>query len=634
MNFERYLSYFDKRDLQTLETIKDDKDTVSDWGIEETTSNSGSGLGMFMYQQPPPISSILSNYSHSRSNSFLPRRPPIRSHNSIPLDLSTVAIPPTTENFSKFINHYLRIKLIGDFWERFKYNLIISNLLDDSVMLSKNQQHSLPTQELEYKFVNQFTNDGLALIILKSYKLKFPGTGTHIVILINLLIFLLKSRLPRNKQITMFKVLLVSATKYCKLHRIYMMLQVNKTLGLQDDFLRKSYQLNKKLVSNVVNMKQQILFSVPNMEISMLLNNALDVLNFNLKATVVKLVPFLNGPVFQKYCNINQVDIAVVLQEPKVQETDVGTKINQFNMMRKLLICQLFSIDEKPSVNYFVSQLIDMVKVEIKPPNINNARRLLTLQELFVDNNQIMENFITLFDKVPPSVAQNQSSTDTHVLLRSDLDKLVDRISNLATNLTFFKKYNESTINDSNELSEKLMIFNQFDDEINNIKQLYKSSLNELMVQVDDGTINQQQEFSLKTFRTRNSGSYKADDDNDVEKRYSTDTRGLKLSLLTVFEDGSPSNPSPPPTRDSFNQQTLDILSKGDGHPRKPNRFSVNSMNSNLSGLSEIISSKVTSYDDDMMSKEELKLKLEHNFDRIYNLQKPTVKPNNKENYI
>jgi len=113
----------------------------------------------------------------------------------------------------------------------------------------------------------------------------------------------------------------------------------------------------------------------------------------------------------------------------------------------------------------------------------------------------------------------------------------------------------------------------------------------------------------------------------------SSDSNGLPVSY-----DDNYINILPPQTYETYNQSTLDQLSNNTKAKklsfslRNSNRFSLNSMCSNVSGVTDLISStQLTNYDDEQddindsniskISKEELRLKLEESFSRIYNLE-------------
>ena len=127
---------------------------------------------------------------------------------------------------------------------------------------------------------------------------------------------------------------------------------------------------------------------------------------------------------------------------------------------------------------------------------------------------------------------------------------------------------------------------------------------------------------------------------------------GLQLGLLTVLEepraerhrlqdtkeylDDDKYDGVSPSAHGTYNQSTLDALTKRNTR-NSTSRYSMNSVNSNVSGLSDLIASThMTTTDDDIdqskssifgngkadgMSKEELQAKLEESLQRIYSLE-------------
>ncbi|KHC66155.1 hypothetical protein MGS_05860 [Candida albicans P78042] len=118
-----------------------------------------------------------------------------------------------TENFSKFIKRYLSLEnKLNEFWEKFKYNLILSNLLEDSMVLSKNEtnlnnleqnnNNNSPGKGLQRFNVNSFiysiNDDGTILKILnRQYELNYNYNYNNMKIIISvilMIIYLLKQQ--------------------------------------------------------------------------------------------------------------------------------------------------------------------------------------------------------------------------------------------------------------------------------------------------------------------------------------------------------------------------------------------------------------------------------------------------------
>ncbi|CAI5755671.1 unnamed protein product [Candida verbasci] len=235
-------------------------------------------------------------------------------------------------------------------------------------------------------------------------------------------------------------------------------------------------------------------------------------------------------------------------------------------------------------------------------------------------------------------------------------------MDNLTTNLKFFKKYNQSTKDNSEEKIEKIEIFNKFMEEVDNIKAIHKLTLNDLSYELSNqpqspvssysnssaSPIQQQGQFTMKSFHNssikkrfslppnNNNNTPKKNGSSSKYKRLST---GLQLGLLTVFEEETPksqpkristSNSAPPSYDDNYlnilppsqyetyNLATLDQLTKC-----KNNRYSLNSVQSNISGLTDL-----TSFEDESntnrYTKDELRMKLEEKFNLKYN-EKPNI---------
>ncbi|EGV61369.1 hypothetical protein PSN45_000039 [Yamadazyma tenuis] len=646
---------------------------MSDWGIEETLSNPSTNTPFLHFQKP--LDDLVS-YPQSHDFNYY-------------YNQTDISLPPTTQNLSKYIKKYLHLRLNGEFWDKFKYNLIVSNLLDDSMILSKNEQALNSLSENSHKFVMRnsvfyriLNSDGSQLVITKDYNLQFPNNyyyKNHVLSVVYLVIYLLKQKfdqkLDLNTQMNMFKVLLIIATKFIKFKRVYTIIQMNKILNKLNEFLINNFKINKKIILNLVNLKNLKLFHGAQLaEFFSQLNGTLDFLIFNVKFSIIKLLPNLNGPMFERYCTINNInlDFDEDEEDPNDPNNDINkivAKINKFNEYRKFLICQLLTIDERPEKNFFISKIIDKfglndLEFEMNElTNVSNFEKLLILEEFFTDHNKILENFQLLFEKFEKinnlNLSLNLNENEDILKLTSrhqnqssnaNLNQLILKLSNLTINMRFFQKYNQSTIENNNELSEKITILSQFSDDLNAINELYRLNLqefkhsantfenDELISNSSNSNRNSRNsgEFNLKSFHTRHKKAFSGSSnkspqlplrspnpDDDSSKKLSS---GLKLGLLTVFEDENKN--SHDKLRKSlkmlddnsdFNQITLDSLSR-----RKAGRFSINSLNSNVSGLSEILTStQGTSFDEDdnSLSKDDLKLKLEESLNKIYNLE-------------
>lgn len=797
MNFDRFnplSNYFSNNGIE-----------VSDWGIEETTSSPSLSNHNFSqpYQHGRNIHELTSPTLFNENLDYLKEKPADADFMYYYLTNNMHRVSPSTENFQKFIKKYLSLNNIqNEFWEKFKYNLIISNLLDDSMILSKNEQSLNNLQfsinnpnDTRKKFVKTLNFDGTELYILnKQYQLKFSDklyNSEMLIQTIYMIIFLLKqslkgvkSKMSTQNKFKMFKILLIISVKLIQFKRINLKIQSTKVLNMLNDFLVNNYKVNKKLIMNLINLKEMEIFGfMKNSAISKNkvhdlkenLDNTLNFLNFNLKSSIIKLLPFLNGPMFEKYCNINNINVCTLNSKydadgtieinrssEKITIDELTFKLNKFNQLRKFLVCQLLTVNESPIRSFFLFQVWDQFNIteyevdEVLQNDFLFFEKLLVVEELFEEHTNIVKNFNSIFERFEKinKVESRQEDINNKDVLEisnqplhsafesitdTNMNNLINKLTNITTNLTYFKKYNQSisSITNIDEMNEKLMIFKQFGDELNFIKELYQVNLGELNNELYNKTndlssikssprssvssskrnSNSNGEFNLKSFHTVNSNSSKkryslpfhhssssipsptiqqspySDSNlpskisnskaNGSDAQYKRLSTGLQLGLLTVFEEpnhktkvtnnrfSTDSNPSsihgnanvndkiPGPVsyddnylnmlssnnyNESYNQAALDSLSNNLSHKRlrntlkhsSNNRYSLNSMNSNISGFSELLAStQITNYDDDhdgsiddgvgtekqSLSKEDLKLKLEESFNRIYNLE-------------
>ncbi|KAK6459072.1 Mysoin-binding motif of peroxisomes-domain-containing protein [Scheffersomyces xylosifermentans] len=741
-------------------------------------------------------------------------------------------IEGNTDNFSKFIFKYLTLDKIEDkFWEKFKYNLVTSDLLDDTMILSKNEQAftaleatlSQQKQDHDHRrttLVSTLNFDGSQLEVLeKQYRLKYSGrygNMNYIILVINMIMYLLKQQqrvylnkpaIPHHSQMKMFKVTLIIASKLIKYKKFKLLVMSQRNLALLNQFLLSNFDINKRLIQKLIALKELEVFYYINRKVSQKekaeresykhdlrshLGSSLHFLILCMRTSISKLLPYLNGDLFEKYCSLNNIDIHFLTIEYEVDDSEMTEpnssnhseynsldeivfNMNKFNQLRKLFICQLLTLNESPvKHNFFTYTLMDQFPgADVQDDlSMKDLMKMTLLKDIFEEHNQTSNTFISLFKNFESinrdenafgnkfsmpqenqdilTIKSNQlhanNNNDTSEEYNdTNLVTLINKLSNLTTNLKYFQKYNKSTTENIDELNEKLMIFNKFNDDLQAIKAAYSLNVKDLNAEIyqlsnqeppspsvsnssltspRSSTISANGEFNLKSFHNSSikkrfslpvsvpplkspitspvaqnieAGSNdrissdrthapEANVSSSSGKKYKRLSTGLQLGLLTVFEEpkqegarpqngnyrhssGSNSgrrsgqhflrslgnaggvsyddnyvNILPPANYETYNQATYEQLSNNGNKKlsftnfRNSNRFSLNSVNSNISGLTDLISStQITSYDDDdidglvkgtksddksqEISQEELKLKLEESFSRIYNLE-------------
>lgn len=617
---------------------------ISDWGIEEPTTRiigprsfSGAANSVSsptLVNENAQIWNLEAydfNYYYKRSGITFPR--------------------PRTATFETFIKKYLSLhKMEPAFWEKFKYNLIISNLLDNSLVLSKNEQilnsyllSVSPGDNYVAKYRHVLNNDESELTILsKSYELKLPlktSSPKCCIMILGQIIFLLKqihfknSSLSQRSKIKMFKLLLIMSTKFFHVRRAYLRIQTRKVLNLLDEFLVSNLKVNKKLLTFFLELKEAGIFNTLDKsedsafyshEIVKNVSSTLNFLSMSLKVTIAKLLPFLNGPVFEKYCNVNELDLSIFTQlesSPNPMDTNrnedctttesLTFRLRKFNHLRKFLVNQLLTITELPQRNYFVHQVWDIFGfrnediLEHLDSAVTSLNKLSLLVELFTEQNEILKSSNILLEKcekVMKIKRKQYDLTNTDIfsfsnvepikqvsVIDNNIEKLTDRLTNLAMNLKYFQKYHHSTLGivHHDEVEEKMTIFSQFKDEINMVRELYGSSINDLRNELygkqyspdtpsstslslnsSKRSTRVNNEFNLKSFHMLSSNSFKKfsssspntmvspTSGNEVtfnsppqvsprsvrsnptyERKEKRSSSGLQLGLLTVLEE-------------------------------------------------------------------------------------------------
>ncbi|KAM9898143.1 hypothetical protein OXX79_006469 [Metschnikowia pulcherrima] len=634
--------------------------------------------------------------------------------------------PATTENFRKFIAKYLCIQPSrASMVERFKYNLMLSNLLDDSLVLSKNEQVLASFKEIKLSEGRELPvslkrvlyDDGTRLkIVRKEYSLTLPALLRHPLVLLNtikMIVFLMKqrrkvhSKMKKSSQLKMFKVLMIFATRILKVRRAQITIDCSRTLRCLQNFLITNCGINKAIISHIISLKEADMFSflqkatqdspadTHSRNLKKHLDTLLTCLITNVMHSIRTVLPLCDGNLLEQYCKINNVRVSAIYDshdhfEDTLTLEKLTAKLSSFNTIRRFFVCELLTIHERALHTYFLSTLADHLNIVLKsaPPFQNFSSKSAIVYEVLSSHTAMVERLHTFDDQFrslhsPPrssdfanddilSTHETRNCRDLDNLTASDsdskLNNLIDKMSSLATSLKYFKKYSESiaSIENLEEQEERLSIFSSFENELQNCTESfnvclndYKADFQKLSEALTDqsscshshrNSCSSDDQFNLKTFHTSTKTKKPVSSLNVLESRVcpkpKRSSTGLQLGLVTVLEDprqgiishaNSAKGVENGSIRESYNSNALEALTRKPffGHPS--DRFSMASVNSNVSGISELIAStQITTDDDDGlgprteylleragkgMSKEDLEKKLEQSFTRIYNLQ-------------
>lgn len=734
----------------------------ADWGIEEslptrhfpvsaTPTDLSHNLRYNDFNYPPfhhPLATPTFTNSSFNDRASSHNNNHLRSRNNLLHHSDHLVVLSTTQNFHKFIEKYLNLNQKDvAIIERFKYNLVVSNLLDASMVLSKNEQalsSLIKLQKdvyssLQYHIAKRFSSDGAYLIIKdRQYSLVFPQLYTNPLVLMHVIaltIFLIKqfahirSNLRYSSRVTLFKFLLVVATRIIKFKRAALSITASRGLRRLDDFMIRNCMMNKVLITAIISLKEYDMFSFLNKaaksseaarfssDLKVHLNTILISLLLNIRYSISSLLPMCNGPLLEQYCDINGIQVGnLTVSDSHLSSFEDGPltldtlteKLNCFNNLRRFFICQLLTVHDAPLRNFFILKLYDSFKVQgIEKPFLRISERLTVMDAIFSEHTAFIDQLLSLNDKfkyltsapstadfanddvLSSSIKQNRADGSTALSIPPDhdvnLDKLIDKLTDLTTSLRYFKKYSQaiSNIDDADECEEKISIFSLFESELASCGDMFRGCVDDYK---DDfakkfspwtshsepstrsnsqrNLLKASEQFSPKSFHT--TMSKKSDDSSD--RRPSSEgkhrrkklSNGLQLNLLTVLEeadqnyshrtehfrararghnDSSADDPRlSSSSHGSYNQAAFEALTRKVNMRGSLGRYSSLSMNSNVSGISDLIASTQATGDEDDgeisktsllsgptpppgMSKEDLKKRLEESFTRIYSLE-------------
>lgn len=553
----------------------------ADWGIEETP-RFGS------------VSDYQSRFGESSTPAF---------ESSVPLahSLEHDYGDTVTDRVARYIKTLAPAPL-RHYEEQFKYALVVSNLLDDTLVLSKNEQ-ALKTL-LERQKPARYN---------RHYKIRVPAFCSHKFVLytVNCVIFLLKQRLrttvrPRC-QVHMFKCILAMAGKMMKYRRMVATAAYLRALGCVERFMVANCRVNRALIGSVISLKEYEMFSylsktnsryVP--ELTRQINTTLSCLLVNIKHLIGSVLPLCNGPMLEQYCAIHGVHLAELFEQESEELLleALTAKLSQFNSLRRFFVCQLLTVHDLAACNFFLLKLHDLYSTEPQQAYVGSVLRFALLSALLESHTRTLDEIHTLLEKFRHLHNQHSDYANDDVLVTQKFDRdtavpreaelnlsnLIDKLHGLATSLRYFKKYSASILllQDAEEYNEKMTIFRLFGAELKEAASLYSACAHdyhsEYTERADNVSLGSHLgEFSLKLFRT-------SPKNNAVPERKDRSKRllGLQLGLLTVLEE--PEGRDPPPY-ELYNQAALDALT------RKHPRFSINSLSLNVSGITDLIAS-------------------------------------------
>lgn len=619
----------------------------ADWGIEETSHQHKrfDSVSTSDFSQPPKIREYGTQkpLPYNRSSSFGVGSDTYTTgitgsedfskggksehgREYAPEKVFSLDIIPSTENFRKFIAKYLSLEppraLVV---EKFKYNLVLSNLLDESLVLSKNDQalkNLLKMRQSEDRYLAGFlkrklNDDGIVLkVVNKKYLLLLPTALQNPLVhiqTINLIIFLLKkrrnlqSRLKYSSQIKLFKILLIISTRILKSKRAQATIESSRSLRSLDDFMISNCNINKVIIGHMITLKEFDLFTFLNKNpahdssslysktLKKHLDTLLHCLILNMKYSIRELLPFSNGDLLEKYCQINNVKVSAIYETSETTPDDalslelLTSKLTLFNNHRRFFVCQLLTIHDYQLRNFFILTLCDHLNIDLASylSFHTSSFKVTKLNELFTTHTATVDQLFGLNEKFKvlhtssPSadyanddilsaqkVNVNGKSMDEVFKADSELDlsNLIDKLLGIVTSLKYFKKYSEliANLDNAEEHEERISIFGLFQSELSTCLEMFAACMGEyksdFLTKFHFSTSNpsscsnsqrnsqrSENPFNLKAFHnlnTKEKNKYPVilphDSQTSLErhdkksKRMST---GLQLGLLTVLED-------------------------------------------------------------------------------------------------
>lgn len=460
--------------------------------------------------------------------------------------------------------------------------------------------------------------------------------------------FLLKqSRLPqghillisKQSQWTVYRILLVVATKLIQYQRFHQFVRSLQATSLLLNFLASNYQFNRRLILGVIAIKEHEIYNfLPSPttqdngikhDLATPLLGALQMAISSVAISISRLLKLIDGNLLEQYCSVNNLSMltldltmTAVSQESPLQA--VTRHLQRFHQIRKLLLCIILSFcDDKVSCRtIFVESIATHLGIpESAGPYSDyctSAQKMEVLHSVLSSANRtIMVCTQHLADIDSLSTMTRASVNDQNVLPLGPVKvekvdgiaTLISKLESLTLNMSQFAKvYSKDDRKlDSNRQSDKLRAFERFGHDLELIEHVHREMQREITENHSRSLLEHNLDVGLKSFRNTSI-------QNRISSPRSSWTQPLSRSSVSELEKASD---RPRKYLSGILIEVVKVIDSSDSSEREASEIEPPIVSCDTIEKT----GEIDALDASFLSKQDLAHKLEASFARIYALQ-------------
>lgn len=564
---------------QTMKSRSDEM--ISDWGFDMDNTNS-----------PTLVNIDLNNNKNFHYGIHSDDDLTISSMPKFILPSSNLSIQLLLKNiFNKFNDIDLSFQ---KFQDEFKYILITSQLLDETILISKYKK-KISTLQLNHnsntlitKFGNFFINSGSNLLMNDNLN---SLTYIHLVSFIR---HLFKNYTKLNKLQSKSLLIIISVNLFILSNYkliCYKIIEITILNNLKK-FIKNYQRFDISIIKLLNKYKELTIF--PNMlpnnipsrssdilksdKIYEILNNSVNLLTSNILNNINQLFSSINSSDLENYCGIYNIDLNELnyylsnefISNNLSNYEKLLINLKKFQYLRRFLICCLLSSTNEININYseFLNKVIKIFQADKMIPNSINLFNKLNLISSSLQNIQNLSHLLNLnimefikFEKISTS-----NTEDSLKNINTTSSNLSNKLKEVQLNLSILDKHKsiDNQIEDFNKIGELINSINQiYNQDLSNLQNSVEKTSNKPFNLVQNNsvspltssssiTLSKRKRFSLppQQHLTPQSRSTPRNNTNSISpstpnsnsstpKNYKRLSTGLSISLLTVMENES-----------------------------------------------------------------------------------------------
>ncbi|CCH42630.1 Inheritance of peroxisomes protein 2 [Wickerhamomyces ciferrii] len=664
-------TFWDSNDADANSKIRRNSDTYGDamdWGIENLDEIDGSNTEISHNDHDissPTLINEFPNYSNhgddqmSRDNDFDGMTPhiddkfydwgisPKKNANN---NLGKSTLRNIFDELMK-LNHEQHLKNL-EFLDEFRYTVITSQLLDQTILVSKFQQMKKQSSSKLLKHNKTFYKNGLLISLNQNFHIQSFLCPFNIVNILGVLSHLQKHKGNyQNSQIRLVIIIsliilnahTISHTQsldliqHKTLNQLKRFIKIQQKFDLQEQKLITKYK-ELKLYNNILPIQQQHSSEDPS-QLFDLVSSTIIVASTSVINSIHKILPYVNGYELENYCELYNIELTQLgfetenlkpfnISESESSIDQLVNKFRRFQYLRRFLIVLFLAMNHQFSTHspflmkvFGIFQIKSRLTCSILKSSVLVSQSLESLQELISGLVESLSQFRTISDNKVEFIEPSSPS----------VDQLMNKIKEFELQLIVLRR--DHSPQQLEEAGQTL----------SSLQQLYQREIRQFQAPKQRSvstpsslSIEKRKRFSLpnasnySNLQIQQSPQRSQRPKTTPHKHYKRLSTGFALPLLTVTEEDEGSKRAV-----SYDDNYLNIMptyntfnSDEDSNQIQPQISQINQHyiqdNNLLSNDDSVIftsngNNEEDDKDDEEVDSEEFKRKLELNFAKMIN---------------